>query len=212
LGQATNLTSEPYSEGDSPLAKSEFAWTELGRSFTPWDQSGRDATVTTTGSVPIPRLARALALRARFPAGLYAPPPFPHCPPFTSHHPHAPGWIWLLRMASRVTVEEAIAQPKIRRKRGGSVNSVNNLPERPVHGRRINPKGGANVQIAPSSQVPQSNSRAARGGQSTARKPRSQAVHKVHGCINRHPQDSTKVLTIASLDVVHGQGDDGKVR
>ena len=70
------------------------------------DQSGRDATASTTGSVPIPRLARALALRARCPAGLYPPPPFPHCPPFTSHHPHAPGWIWLLRMASRVTVED----------------------------------------------------------------------------------------------------------
>jgi len=128
------------------------------------------------------------------------------------HHPHAPGWIWLLRIASRATLKEAIAHPKIKRKRGGCVNSVNNLSERPVHGRRINPKGGANVQVAPSSQVPQGNSRAARKGQSTARQPRSQAVHQVHGCINRHPQDSTKVLTIASLDVVRGQGDGGKVR
>ena len=70
------------------------------------DQSGRDATASTTGSVPIPRLARALALRARCPAGLYPPPPFPLCPQFTSHHAHAPGWIWLSSVASRVTVED----------------------------------------------------------------------------------------------------------
>jgi len=70
----------------------------------------------------------------------------------------------------------------------------------------------ARTHMAPSTQVPQGNSRAARGAQSTARQSRAQAVHQIHGYINRHPHGSTEVLTIASLDVVYGQGDGGKVR
>jgi len=35
LGQATYPTSDPHSEGDTPLAESDFACTELGRAVTP---------------------------------------------------------------------------------------------------------------------------------------------------------------------------------
>ena len=130
------------------------------------EQSSRYATATTTGFVPIPRIARAFALRARCLSGLYAPPTFPHCPPFTSHHPQAPGWLWLLRMVSRVTVED---MRSLLSSRGPPTRGrIDDLPERcRVHGVALQRAPGVTAETGATRVPPPVSARGVSGGRAS---------------------------------------------